>query len=98
MSIDPNIATIIVAVILGVGTIIGARYSAAGGISEAAMKLINPLKDRITDLEKLTKSQGREIRDLIRGVTILTSQLKTAGIKPQWVPTPVGELETGQGD
>lgn len=104
MSIDSNVATIIVAVIVGAGTIIGARLSAASGISEAAMKLVAPLKDRIEELEKelkplrplpdRVKRLEAENKEFRKGVPILIKQLEEARLKPRWIPAP--ELsETG---
>jgi hypothetical protein len=74
----------IVALIGAVGGIITARSSASGAITEAAMKLITPLTDRITLLENHEKRLDKLVKELIHGTHILTEQLKSKNIVPEW--------------
>jgi hypothetical protein len=63
-------------------------------ITESAMKLVEPLNKRIDALEKLTTSQEKELdllrplpaqmKELKRGVRILTEQLKKNHFTPEW--------------
>jgi hypothetical protein len=97
MSVDPSLIASIVALIIAVGGIITARATASGAITEAAMKLVTPLKKRIEELENHVKAQDREIQKLRSGIPVLIKQLKDVGLQPRWFPSPA-EIEESQGD
>jgi hypothetical protein len=76
----------------GVITAIATRRKTASEasqvITEAAMKLIEPLNKRIEVLEKLTQRQEKEIRGMRHGIGLLIQQLRDNHIEPVWIPEP----------
>lgn len=80
------IAATVISLIGAVGGIITARASASGAITEAAMKLITPLKGRIYELEKQNKQIKQIVLEWEKGIVILTEQLKSKGVIPKWEP------------
>ena len=81
-----QIITLVVALIVSVGTIIGARLSASGATTEAAIKLVKPLTQRIDGLERELKRCNIEVVKWKHGTTVLIAQLKRLGHIPDWTP------------
>lgn len=78
------------------------RSDAAGAITDAAVKLVQPLTDRVDTLEKKDCEQDKTI-DLLTykldryakrviylmgGIETLIRQIKDAGCLPAWTPDP----------
>ena len=100
---DNSTITSIIALIVAVGGVITAfaarrknNAEAADVITEAAMKLLDPLNKRIDALELLTEQQEKELEILrplpgivtamTKGIHVLISQIREAGLEPKWTP------------
>ena len=83
---DQTTLTVIISLIVAIGGIITSRAAAAGSITDAAMKLIAPLKQRIDELEKEINQLRLDGQKWKRGVEILIEQLKRKGCVPDWTP------------
>lgn len=76
------------------------QADAADAVTDAALALINPLKDRLAELEAKVKKQENEIANLrrqldryadriivlMRGIENLIKQIGELGAKPCWEP------------
>jgi cell division protein FtsB len=80
------IIPLFISLIVAIGGIVAARASASGVITDAALKLIAPLKKQINDLEKKVDLQEAEIKKLRRGTEVLIKQICRLGHKPDWTP------------
>ena len=78
------VASTIIALIVAIGGIITSRATASGAITEAAMKLVTPLKNRIDEQDKDIKKLKKIVSTLEKGVMILTDQLREEHITPKW--------------
>lgn len=84
------------------------QADAADAVTDAALALINPLKDRLEELEAKVKKQENEIANLrrqldryadriivlMRGIENLIKQIGELGEKPCWEP----DKWSGSGD
>ena len=81
---DSATIAIIVSLVIAIGGIITSRATATGAITDAAMKLIKPLNERIDQLCIEVEELKRENTKLTRGVKILIAQLKKMKVTPDW--------------
>lgn len=75
------------------------RANAADKLTDAAMQLVEPLQTRIADLENVSRQQAegieglnrklerstRLIQALLRGLAVLTEQIRGLGVTPAFV-------------
>lgn len=107
---SPDVITAIIGVVgVVMGSIITGLYArrknksdAAGAITDAAVKLVDPLRERIDVLEKKDSEQDQTIDRLNRqldkyakrviylmgGIETLIRQIKESGCSPAWIPDP----------
>jgi hypothetical protein len=83
---DQTTLTVIISLIVAIGGILTSRAAAAGAITDAAMKLVAPLKLRIEDLEKELKQVKEDNDKWRRGAYILLRQITQLGCVPNWKP------------
>ena len=81
---DSATIAIIVSLVIAVGGIITSRATATGAITDAAMKLIKPLNERIDQLDIEVAELKKENTKLRQGVGILIAQLKKMKVLPDW--------------
>lgn len=61
------------------------KANAADKLTDVAMQLVEPLQSRIADLENVSRQQARLIQALLRGLAILTEQLRELGATPAFI-------------
>ena len=61
-----------------------AKIEADSILAEGAKVLVEPLIARITKLEEEIAKVREDMRAIELGVTILTAQVKSAGLVPEW--------------
>lgn len=95
-----RLVELVIAAIVGVGgylvsqrvsksTIKKQNNEGADIITGAAIELVKPLRDEITELRAELRTQQKEIKRLKNfedGVYILIDQMKRLNIKPDWTP------------
>ena len=96
------LATLVISVIVGLATRRKLDSESANEISEAAMSLLQPFRDRLAELDKRVTSQAVQITQLQthietlqtenaklwQGVTVLSEQILELGHLPRFQPPP----------
>lgn len=76
----------IVALLVALNNRNKAKSEAESAATIAYTEIVEPLRQRISDLEARVSSLELENKELRRGVRILSNQLREAGHEPAWEP------------
>lgn len=90
---DTPTLTVVVALIVAIGSVITAVSARRKGsaeasqiITESAMKLLDPLNARIDQMQEELDELKKDLTKYKRGVAILIAQLKRMKVNPDWTP------------